>query len=1406
MSQSPITPSDPIEPAGTPDPSVPVSRRRPGRLGRLLALILLPLLLIMVGALAWIAWAHSTGRLLEWGVEQAQRATGGALSIESASGSLLGELKAARITWRDQDLELIVDDARWSFAPLALLQARIKLDPVSARRIEVITAPTDAPASLPTTLHLPVRIDLPDVTVDELVFRTRGQDDAVTLRALQASLHNDRTHWRVDSLALASDFGSVRGSIKLADRPPYALTGQALIETPLLGMPLAIESTLGGTLEALDVDIRTQAYSASLSGRIRLAPLADALVAAVDVKFSDLDLSKLDATLPATRLSGTLVASAPQSVSSSPSSAALQLPPLQGVLSLQNPDSGTIDRNRLPFQSLQTRIRTVNDRIELSELSAVGPPGRLTGQIGLALGDGTQRPGFDVRLATEALDLRAVHPALVNTALRGSVRVRPAGAALAFETDLADRTRGLSLQAQAALNGNMLEVSRARLGVQDGAATFAGTLGIQSPHQVNLSGSIERLDPSRLADLPAGSLTGTWQVRGRVHPDPDADVQLRLTDSRLRGQALSGQLLAHVGPKERISQVDTALKLGATAFRARGDLGAVGDRLRIELESARLQELDTRLSGQLRITAELSNTLRSPGLNATASGQDLKVDALGSARSLKASAQFDALAPVLQALSQAAVIGPQLAGKAPFAPTEAGKDRIAASLAVDGLRIQGSDIESVRGELSGTVARHSLDLKVLAPALKLDSRVKLEGGLVAGARPQWRGDLVEALQSRAPTVRLLSRARLQAGAQGAQLEDLAVEIDGASGAALRIERLGLFDGRLEARGGIEHVPLRWVDSLLAGQGLRASASDPLKLKGRFDVSASLAAAPGQVPSQADMLAALRGGQLRGTVTLGRESGDLSFDVPSGSGAPQAMRAGLQTLDARIDIQGQRIESSLQARGDPLGTINARASSPLTWSSDSLVPDLTVPLTGRLDLSLPSLAFTRALVGETWRIDGALNAALDLGGSLRDPRVSGQISGSKLMAVQRELGMRLTDGELLATVKDNQLDVQSLRFLSGKGSVQMSGSLRPDDRSEAVVSLKQFPIPLGAGQRLVVSGETRAELGAGVLRLRGALKADEGVIEITSGAAPGLSNDVVVVSAPRTEVQRQADARARRDARQASSRAGRGQADRVAGSAVRDDQPEAPDPRGFRIQSNMQIDLGDAFKVFGAGLNARLTGLLELRGRLPDAPRLTGTVRIAEGTYTGFGQNLEIERGTLVFSGAIDNPALDITAYRRFLPVEAGVALTGTARTPRLTLVSKPDVPEADKLSWLVLGMASDPSRGGQDAALQAAAILLESAGNPNASTPSIASTVGLDVLSVRSSQVGSGGSGSTSVQDTVVTLGKRLTRSLFVSYEQSLRGLQNLFRLQYEVTERLSVRARVGTENAVDLVWTRRYD
>jgi hypothetical protein len=50
MSQSSTTPSDPIEPAGAPDPRAAVSPRTPRRWGRLIALLLLPL--VYMGAAA----------------------------------------------------------------------------------------------------------------------------------------------------------------------------------------------------------------------------------------------------------------------------------------------------------------------------------------------------------------------------------------------------------------------------------------------------------------------------------------------------------------------------------------------------------------------------------------------------------------------------------------------------------------------------------------------------------------------------------------------------------------------------------------------------------------------------------------------------------------------------------------------------------------------------------------------------------------------------------------------------------------------------------------------------------------------------------------------------------------------------------------------------------------------------------------------------------------------------------------------------------------------------------------------------------------------------------------------------------------------------------------------------------
>ena len=57
-----------------------------------------------------------------------------------------------------------------------------------------------------------------------------------------------------------------------------------------------------------------------------------------------------------------------------------------------------------------------------------------------------------------------------------------------------------------------------------------------------------------------------------------------------------------------------------------------------------------------------------------------------------------------------------------------------------------------------------------------------------------------------------------------------------------------------------------------------------------------------------------------------------------------------------------------------------------------------------------------------------------------------------------------------------------------------------------------------------------------------------------------------------------------------------------------------------------------------------------------------------------------------------------------------------------------------------------------------------------------------------------------------LTLGKRISDNLYVSYERSLAGTLNTVSVFYDVSRRFTIRARAGSENAIDLIFTLQYD
>jgi translocation and assembly module TamB len=247
------------------------------------------------------------------------------------------------------------------------------------------------------------------------------------------------------------------------------------------------------------------------------------------------------------------------------------------------------------------------------------------------------------------------------------------------------------------------------------------------------------------------------------------------------------------------------------------------------------------------------------------------------------------------------------------------------------------------------------------------------------------------------------------------------------------------------------------------------------------------------------------------------------------------------------------------------------------------------------------------------------------------------------------------------------------------------------------------------------------------------------------------------------------------------------------------------PRLIRQSSvTLDVDLGRKLRLRGRGLDTALQGDLKLTTPAGNLA-VNGSVRAQGGTYAAYGQKLNIERGIVTFSGRVDTPRLDILALRPNTDIRVGVAISGTPQSPRVRLVSEPEMGETDKLSWLLLGRGSEGLGRTDTAVLQRAAVALL-AGEGEAPTDSLLRALGIDDLSVGQTAGTNSGTTTGDGRETVIRLGKQLSRNWYAGYERGVNATAGTFQLIYRVAQRFTLRAQSGLENSVDLIWTWRFD
>lgn len=483
------------------------------------------------------------------------------------------------------------------------------------------------------------------------------------------------------------------------------------------------------------------------------------------------------------------------------------------------------------------------------------------------------------------------------------------------------------------------------------------------------------------------------------------------------------------------------------------------------------------------------------------------------------------------------------------------------------------------------------------------------------------------------------------------------------------------------------------------------------------------------------------GQVRVEGTPGR----IAFVEAERSDERQPDLLAWTRLEGQVELAGDQRSVDATLELSPSGLLRVVA---VTAPGD----DGRDTLAGHVDVDVPDLSMLALLTPELVNPVGGVRGRIALGGTLDAPETRGNIELAGFGAEIPSAGLRVRDSNVKVVAgADGRLDIEGDVRTGDDGNLRIGGWVGPfaGERIAMEITLTGEQV-LAAdipAARVFVSPDLRIVNNARGLRVLGKVAIPQAMIrpELLEGGASPPSPDVHI--------------------------------------ANQDDVDVAT--TGLPVFANVEVTLDDRVRIEGYGLKGSLGGKLDIRERPDSDTRALGEITVA-GTYQAYGQDLDIERGRLLFSGPVGNPGLDIRAIRRIDAVTAGLQVTGYAQRPILEVYSVPAMDQAEALSYLVLGRPLRQATSSEDqSALGTAATAVSTAGG-DLLAKSLGARLGLDEVGVGTSrELGAG----------ALTVGKYLSPRLYLGYGRSLFDGGQLMTLRYRLTERFELEAQSGTRD-----------
>jgi autotransporter translocation and assembly factor TamB len=477
------------------------------------------------------------------------------------------------------------------------------------------------------------------------------------------------------------------------------------------------------------------------------------------------------------------------------------------------------------------------------------------------------------------------------------------------------------------------------------------------------------------------------------------------------------------------------------------------------------------------------------------------------------------------------------------------------------------------------------------------------------------------------------------------------------------------------------------------------------------------------------------------------------------------QVGAEINQADVDFlwRGERVQGNVSLSLADYGSLKGHFRLPIParfpFQADPAAP-LQVTLQGQAQEKGLLSAFFPGMVEET---RGTIDLDLSAQGTWGRPDLQGSLRMSNAGASIPSLGIRVDDLSSRWRLRDEQIQVESLRLRSGSGYLEGTGTIWLKrwemERFEGTLKGEKFQTFYLPNMRIQSSPKLQFRGTPRQLSVRGEILLPE--VHIYDVSAPGVaktSSDIVMV-----------------------------------------DQP-AERESSLSMDIQVRVILGDQVDVKAGTIDARLAGDLDLKilGLKPEEMTARGEIRLTQGFYGGYGLSLRIDRGRFTYAGGpVDNPSLDILALRRSDDVEklynvkVGVAIFGTLKHPNVKLYSQPVLKDEEILSYLILARPYDPQKGNLSLLVAGAGGLLS--GDSLSVLDRMKSQLGIDTVDI---QTGGG-----DMSRSMVTVGKYLTPELYVSYGYSVFSEEYLLKLRYRLSKHWEVETWRGNQTGVDLYY-----